>query len=74
MGSPFSRVTAVAVTAILLSLLVRINMIGCASAQPIQLFTPSGYQSYYVLGNSSMIMGDRVLAFLYSGCGKVLAL
>ena len=60
MGSPFSRVTAVAVTAILLSLLVRINMIGCASAQPIQLFTPSGYQSYYVLGNSSMIIREAV--------------
>ena len=53
MEKPFSRVTTVAVTVILLLLqLVGMSLIGCSSAQPIQLFTPSGYLSYYVLARA----------------------
>ena len=61
MEKPFSKVTTATVTVILLfTQLVGTDLIGCSSAQPIQLFTPSGYQSYYVLGNSSMIIREAV--------------
>lgn len=60
MEKPFSKVTTIAVTVILFLQLVGMDLIGCSSALPIQLFTPSGYQSYYVLGNSSMIIREAV--------------
>ncbi|NQT07502.1 hypothetical protein HQ586_00345, partial [Candidatus Bathyarchaeota archaeon] len=53
--------TTVAVTVILLFLqILGTGLIGFSSALPIRLFTPSGYQSYYVLGNSSMIIKEAV--------------
>ncbi len=36
------------------------DLIGCSSAQPIQRFTPSGYPGHYVLGNTSLMIMERV--------------
>ncbi len=61
MERPFSKGTTVAVTVFLLFLqIICMDLIGCSSAQPIELFQPSGYQSYFVLGNNSLMIMEWV--------------
>ena len=61
MEKNISRETAIAVTVVIvLFSLVNTNLSGSVMGQPIQSFTPSGYQSYYVLGESETIIEEAV--------------